>query len=79
MSSQPSTLAINPQRMHRRNEAITSSNSLLSGGSSTVPLCLLEEYEDHLQRSHEDFQTLPRIFTKAIFTHEEPGALYRHY
>ncbi|GJX08992.1 hypothetical protein Tco_0198851 [Tanacetum coccineum] len=65
--------------MHRRNEAISSSNSLHSGGSSTVPICLSEEYEDHLQRNHEDFQPLPRIFTKAIFTHEEPGALYRHY
>nr|GEY24869.1 heme peroxidase [Tanacetum cinerariifolium] len=31
------------------------------------------------ERSHEDFQPLPRIFTKAIFTHEEPRALYRHY
>nr|GEY24870.1 RNA-directed DNA polymerase [Tanacetum cinerariifolium] len=43
------------------------------------PLCLSKEYEDHLRRSHEDFQPLSRIFTKAIFTHEEPGALYRHY
>ncbi|GKA29582.1 putative polyprotein [Tanacetum coccineum] len=66
-------------RKHRRNEAISSSGSLLSGGSSTVPQCLSDEYEDHLRRSHEDFQPLPRIFTKAIFTHEEPGALYRHY
>nr|GFB30463.1 hypothetical protein [Tanacetum cinerariifolium] len=33
-----------------------------------------EEYEDHLRRSHEDFQPLPRIFTD-----EEPGALYRCY
>ncbi|GJX41049.1 Orf y [Tanacetum coccineum] len=66
-------------RMHMRNEAISNNGSLLSGGSSTVPQCLSEEYEDHLRRSHEDFQPLPRIFTKAIFTHEEPGALYRHY
>ncbi|GKC66952.1 DNA topoisomerase 2, partial [Tanacetum coccineum] len=29
--------------------------------------------------SHEDIQPLPRTFTKAIFIHEEPGALYRHY
>ncbi|GJU56555.1 hypothetical protein Tco_1230269 [Tanacetum coccineum] len=65
--------------MHRRNKAISSSDSLLSGGSSTVLKCLSEEYEDHLQRSHEDFQPLPRIFTKSIFTHEEPRALYRHY
>ncbi|GJW33387.1 ORFIII-like polyprotein [Tanacetum coccineum] len=65
--------------MHRNNEAISSSNSLLNGGSPTVPLCLSEEYEDRLRRSHEDFQPLLRIFTKAIFTHEEPGALYRHY
>ncbi|GKA42590.1 hypothetical protein Tco_0735250 [Tanacetum coccineum] len=65
--------------MHRKNEAISSSNSLLNGGSPTVPLCLSEEYEDRLRRSHEDFQPLLRIFTKAIFTHEEPGALYRHY
>ncbi|GJU25507.1 hypothetical protein Tco_1164128 [Tanacetum coccineum] len=43
------------------------------------PLWLLEEYEDHLRRNHEDFQPLPRIFTKAIFTHEEPRVLYRHY
>nr|GEV97472.1 hypothetical protein [Tanacetum cinerariifolium] len=43
------------QIMHMRNEAISSSNSLLSGGSPTVPLCLSEEYEDHLRRSHEDF------------------------
>nr|GEW40722.1 hypothetical protein [Tanacetum cinerariifolium] len=43
------------------------------------PQCLSEEYEDHLRRSHEDFQPLLRIFTKTIFTHEEPGALYRHY
>nr|GEU29026.1 ORFIII-like polyprotein [Tanacetum cinerariifolium] len=63
----------------RRNEAISSNNSLLNGGSPTVPLCLLEEYEDHMRRSHEDFQPLPRIFTKAIFTHEEPGSLYKHY
>ncbi|GJT19076.1 hypothetical protein Tco_0877782 [Tanacetum coccineum] len=61
-----------------RNEAISGSSSLLSGGSSTVPQCLSEEYEDHLRRSHEDFQPLPRIFTKTIFTNEEPGALYRH-
>ncbi|GJY54512.1 Orf y [Tanacetum coccineum] len=66
-------------RMHMRNEAISSSSSLLSGGSSTVPQCLSEEYEDHLRRNHEDFQPLPRIFTKIIFTYEEPGALYRHY
>nr|GEV55789.1 retrotransposon protein, putative, Ty3-gypsy subclass [Tanacetum cinerariifolium] len=51
----------------------------LCGGSSTVPLCLLEEYEDYLRRSHEDSQPLPRIFTKAIFIHKEPGALYKHY
>ncbi|PWA65287.1 ORF4 [Artemisia annua] len=60
--------------MHRRNEAISSNNSLLSGGSSTVPLCLSEEYEDYLRRSYEDFQPLPRSFT-----HEEPGAVYMHY
>ncbi|GJR21845.1 Orf y [Tanacetum coccineum] len=66
-------------KMHRRNEVISSSGSLLSGGSSTIPQCLSKEYEDHLQRSHEDFQLLSRIFTKVIFTHEEPGALYRHY
>ncbi|GJZ69931.1 hypothetical protein Tco_0633481 [Tanacetum coccineum] len=65
--------------MHMRNEAISSSSSLLSGGSSTVPQCLSEEYEDHLRRNHEDFQPLPRIFTKTIFTHKEPGALYKHY
>ncbi|GJR09378.1 hypothetical protein Tco_0792030 [Tanacetum coccineum] len=41
-------------RMHRRNEAIRSSISLQSRGSSTVPLCLSEEYEDYLRRSHED-------------------------
>ncbi|GKG32204.1 hypothetical protein Tco_0427154, partial [Tanacetum coccineum] len=29
--------------------------------------------------SHEDFQLLPRIFTKTIFTPEEPGALYKRY
>nr|GEZ10892.1 putative polyprotein [Tanacetum cinerariifolium] len=56
-----------------------SSSSSLSGESSTVPECLSEEYEDHLRRSHEDFQPLLRIFTKTIFTHEEPGALYRRY
>ncbi|GJY08085.1 hypothetical protein Tco_0375139 [Tanacetum coccineum] len=61
--------------MHRRNKGISSSSSLLSGGSSTVPQCLSEEYEDYLRRSHEDFQPLPRIFTKTIFTPEEPGAL----
>ncbi|GKD25158.1 retrotransposon protein, putative, ty3-gypsy subclass [Tanacetum coccineum] len=66
-------------RMHRRNEGISSSNSLLSGGSSTVPQCLSEEYEDYLRRSHEDFQPLPRIFIKTIFTPEEPGALYKRY
>ncbi|GKD73763.1 hypothetical protein Tco_1332045, partial [Tanacetum coccineum] len=37
------------------------------------------EYEDHLRRSHEDFQPLPRIFTKTILTIEEPGALYKYY
>nr|GEW25614.1 ORFIII-like polyprotein [Tanacetum cinerariifolium] len=37
------------------------------------------EYEDHVRRSHKDFQPLPRIFTKTIFTQEEPGALYRRY
>ncbi|GJT19078.1 putative polyprotein [Tanacetum coccineum] len=57
-------------RMHRRNEVISNSNSLLTGGSSTVPQCLSEEYEDHLRRSHEDFQPLPRILTKTIFTNE---------
>ncbi|GJT43783.1 hypothetical protein Tco_0952498 [Tanacetum coccineum] len=51
----------------------------LSGGSSKVPQYLSEEYEDHLRRSHEDFQPLPRIFTKTIFTLEEPGALYKCY
>ncbi|GJT23433.1 putative polyprotein, partial [Tanacetum coccineum] len=60
-------------------EGISSGNSLLSGGSSTVPQCLSEEYEDYLRRSHEDFQPLPRIFTKTIFTPEEPRALYKHY
>ncbi|GKC30627.1 Orf y, partial [Tanacetum coccineum] len=63
--------------MHRRNEGISNSSSLLSRGSSTVPQCLSEEYEDYLRRSHEDFQPLPRIFTKTIFTPEEPGALYK--
>nr|GEU49109.1 TPA: orf y [Tanacetum cinerariifolium] len=43
------------------------------------PQCLSKEYEDHLRISHEDFQPLPRIFTKTIFTHEEPRSLYRHY
>nr|GFC06720.1 hypothetical protein [Tanacetum cinerariifolium] len=62
-----------------RNEGISSSSSSLSRGSSTVPQCLSEEYEDHLRRSHKDFQPLPRIFTKTIFTHEEPGALYKCY
>ncbi|GJV57968.1 hypothetical protein Tco_1458973 [Tanacetum coccineum] len=57
----------------QRNEGISSNNSLLSGGSSTVPQCLLEEYEDYLQRSHEDFQPLPKFFTKTIFTPEEPS------
>ncbi|GJT19819.1 Orf y [Tanacetum coccineum] len=66
-------------KMHMRNEGISSNNSLLSGGSSTVPQCLSEEYEDYLRRSHEDFQPLPRIFTKTIFTPEEPGALYKRY
>nr|GFA76993.1 hypothetical protein [Tanacetum cinerariifolium] len=65
--------------MHRRNEGISSSSASLSEGSSRVPQCLSEEYEDHLRRSHEDFQPLPRIFTKTIFTHEELGALYRRY
>ncbi|GKA57634.1 hypothetical protein Tco_0756822 [Tanacetum coccineum] len=59
---------------HRRNEGISSNSSLLSGGSSTVPQCLSEEYEDYLRRSHEDFKPLPRIFTP-----EEPGALYKNY
>ncbi|GKG42208.1 hypothetical protein Tco_0476506, partial [Tanacetum coccineum] len=63
--------------MHRRNEGISSSSSLLSGGSSKVPQYLTEEYEDHLRRSYENFQPLPRIFTKTIFTLEEPGALYK--
>ncbi|GKE83839.1 hypothetical protein Tco_1557581 [Tanacetum coccineum] len=65
--------------MHKRNEGISSNSSLLSGGSSTVPQCLSEEYEDFLRRSHEDFQPLPRIFTKTIFIPEEPGALYKRY
>ena len=65
--------------MHRRNEAVSSSSSLLSRGNSTVPLCLSEEYEDHLRRTHEDFQPLPRVFTKTIFTNEEPGAMYKRY
>ncbi|GJV02804.1 Orf y [Tanacetum coccineum] len=43
------------------------------------PYTFSEEYEDHLRRSHEDFQPLPRIFTKTIFTIEEPGALYKYY
>ncbi|GKB44891.1 hypothetical protein Tco_0889833, partial [Tanacetum coccineum] len=50
-----------------------------SKGDPRIPQCLLEEYEDHLRRSHEDFQPLPRIFTKTIFTPEEPGALYKRY
>nr|GFB81994.1 reverse transcriptase [Tanacetum cinerariifolium] len=62
------------KRMHRRNEGISCNNSSLSGESSIVPQCLSKDYEDHLRRSHEDFQPLPRIFT-----HEEPGALYKHY
>ncbi|GKC19027.1 Orf y [Tanacetum coccineum] len=66
-------------KMHMRNEGISNNSSLLSGGSSTVPQCLSEEYEDYLRRSHEDFQPLPRIFTKTIFTPEEPGALYKRY
>ncbi|GKE08615.1 hypothetical protein Tco_1412166 [Tanacetum coccineum] len=65
--------------MHRRNEGISSCSSLLSGGSSTVSQFLSEEYEDYLRRCHEDFQPLPRIFTKTIFTPEEPGALYKRY
>ncbi|GKB75324.1 hypothetical protein Tco_0942219, partial [Tanacetum coccineum] len=65
--------------MHKRNEGISSSNSLLSGGSSTVPQCLSEEYEDYLRRSHENFRPLPRIFTKTISTPEEPGAIYKRY
>ncbi|GKG14421.1 hypothetical protein Tco_0354021, partial [Tanacetum coccineum] len=48
-------------------------SSLLGGGSSTVPKCLSEEYEDYMRRSHEDFRPLLRIFTKTIFTPEEPG------
>nr|GEV46329.1 hypothetical protein [Tanacetum cinerariifolium] len=32
-----------------------------------------------MRRSYEDLQPLPRIFTKVIFTHGEPGALYRHH
>ncbi|GJY11161.1 hypothetical protein Tco_0379346 [Tanacetum coccineum] len=52
-------------------EGISSNSSLLSGGSSTVRQCLSEEYEDYLRRSHEDFQPLPRIFIKTIFTPEE--------
>ncbi|GJW50691.1 Orf y, partial [Tanacetum coccineum] len=43
------------------------------------PQCLSEEYEDYIRRSYEDFQPLPRIFTKTIFTPEEPGALYKRY
>nr|GEV96576.1 retrotransposon protein, putative, Ty3-gypsy subclass [Tanacetum cinerariifolium] len=35
----------------RRNEAISSNSSLLSGGSSIVLQCLSEEYEDHLRRN----------------------------
>ncbi|GJX30027.1 putative polyprotein [Tanacetum coccineum] len=66
-------------KMHRRNEGISSSSSLLSGKSSTIPQCLSEEYEDYLRRSHKDFQPLPRILTKTIFTPEEPGALYKRY
>ncbi|GJW44473.1 hypothetical protein Tco_0073272 [Tanacetum coccineum] len=62
-------------RMHRRNEGISSNSSLLSGGSSTVPQCLSEKYEDYLRRSHEDFQPLLRIFTKTIFTLKKPRAL----
>ncbi|GJU52433.1 Orf y [Tanacetum coccineum] len=62
------------KEQRRSKKQISSSSSLLSGGSSTVPQCLSEEYEDHLRRSHEDFQPLPRIFTN-----EEPGALYRYY
>nr|GFD28698.1 hypothetical protein [Tanacetum cinerariifolium] len=44
--------------MHRRNKGISSSSASLSRGSPTVPQCLSEEYEDHLRRSHEDFQPL---------------------
>ncbi|GJT98064.1 hypothetical protein Tco_1093582 [Tanacetum coccineum] len=51
---------------------ITSVEEVLS-----VPQCLSEEYEDYLRRSHEDFQPLSRIFTKTIFTPEEPRALYK--
>nr|GEW37441.1 hypothetical protein [Tanacetum cinerariifolium] len=65
--------------MHRRNEGISSSSALLNGVTSTIPQCLSKEYKDHLRRSHEDFQPFPRIFTKTIFTHEEPGALYKCY
>ncbi|GJR99257.1 hypothetical protein Tco_0315766 [Tanacetum coccineum] len=67
------------KRMHRRNKAISSSSSLFRGREIYSRQCLSEEYEDHLRRNLKDFQPLPRIFTKAIFTHEEPGALYRYY
>ncbi|GJT38728.1 hypothetical protein Tco_0938593 [Tanacetum coccineum] len=41
---------------------------------------ILQQTKDiTLRRSHEDFQPLPRIFTKTIFTIEEPGAMYKSY
>ncbi|GJW79413.1 ribonuclease H-like domain-containing protein [Tanacetum coccineum] len=43
-------------KMHMRNEGISSNSSLLSGGSSTVPQCLLEEYEDYLRRIAQDLE-----------------------
>ncbi|GJT04663.1 hypothetical protein Tco_0839125 [Tanacetum coccineum] len=66
--------------MHRRNEGINSSSSLLSGGSSKVPQYLSEEYEDHLRRSHEEFPTLPPLESSqnTIFTLEN-RALYKCY
>ncbi|GJU87114.1 hypothetical protein Tco_1294660 [Tanacetum coccineum] len=69
----------NYQIMHKGNEAISSSNSLLSGGSSTVPICLSEEYEDPCEEVMKIFNHFQEYSQKAIFTHEEPGALYRHY
>nr|GEU50083.1 hypothetical protein [Tanacetum cinerariifolium] len=76
----PWTAFLIPRGLYEwRNKAISSSSSLLSGGSLTVPLCISEEYKDHLRRSNEDFQPLSRIFTNAIFTHEEPESLYKHY
>ncbi|GJX49228.1 hypothetical protein Tco_0276073 [Tanacetum coccineum] len=40
---------------------------------------LYSNNRNYMRRSHEDFQPLPRVFTKTIFTPEEPGALYKRY